>query len=108
MNITVEREKSDLRKDMKLFTRIVQLIFHYELENDRILEQMYLSTSRTLHWTGKLYHYDKIMLQHIRKLMNAVDRKERMEIFRKFKAEIEKLAQEISVKSRVGMGEVLA
>jgi hypothetical protein len=58
----------DVRQDILSFARILNLVIHYELGNDDVLEYTVKSTYRYLYARKRLYKFETILLNFIRKL----------------------------------------
>ena len=63
--------KTDSRKDIQNFSRILLLILHYELKNHILLESFIRSTRRHLYKLEVLHHYEKTLLKGLKKIFWA-------------------------------------
>lgn len=82
----------DLRSDIHCFMRILGVIIHYEMGNQDLLQYMVKWTYRYLTKRNKLYKFETIILEFIRKKVQKLhDRKQLIEAFSYLKQECEKL-----------------
>ena len=88
LNKILQDKKAEHRQDIQRFVRIMQLILHYELGNDRVLEHLYRSTYRLLRRKEDLHLFESIVLNFIRKLMEASSESEKQAYFRAFQEEL--------------------
>lgn len=65
-----------MREDIHCFGRIMNLIIHYELGNDQLLEYIAKSTYRFLYKRKRLFKVETIILNFIKKYPNWVNQKE--------------------------------
>ncbi len=93
LNEIIYFPKADVRKDLQQVARLLQLILHYELENEEILENLYRSTYRNLKQADDLDNFEQIILQNIRKLMkvNIFDKTALKESFLTFRDELQQM-----------------
>jgi pentatricopeptide repeat protein len=68
LNKVLNDNEQHLRQDIYSFSRIFNLIIHYELENYDFLEYMIKSTSRYLNKHEKDYQIEEVFVRNIRKL----------------------------------------
>lgn len=78
----------DPRQDIQAFSRIFQLLMHYELGNVDILDNMFNTTYRGLSRKGLINEYEEIVLRHMKKIPYIPIRKERLERLSQFKEEL--------------------
>lgn len=71
-------DKSENRLDYKAFARIMNLIIHYELENYDLMDYEYKSLKRYLAKKDKLYEYENLIINSLKKLPDISDKKERI------------------------------
>ena len=71
-------DKSENRLDYKAFARIMNLIIHYELENYDLMDYEYKSLKRYLTKKDKLYEYENLIINTLKKLPDINDKKERI------------------------------
>jgi len=69
LNEILAHPRTDVRRDIQQFAKILQFIIHYELENEHILENLYRSVYRSLKKEEQLHEFEKIVLNYIRQLL---------------------------------------
>jgi hypothetical protein len=85
--------EQNLRQDIYSFSRLLNLIIHFELENYDYLEYVIKSTNRYLAKYQKDYKIEDVLIKNIRKLAKAPNTIAQMEIFETMKKEVVKLLQ---------------
>lgn len=83
--------KEDVVKEIFYFSRILNLIIHYELENYRLLDSLLLSTPKYLKARREVYLTEKALFSFLRKLINSIDKKEKEKHFNKFELDLNRL-----------------
>lgn len=93
LNKIINESQANVRTDVHCFARIVSLIVHYELGNNDLLEYTIRSTYRFLYTRKRLYKFETLILQFMRKHMGSrhTDEKKLMAGFKKLIEEIEEL-----------------
>lgn len=91
LNKVLNDNEKELRRDIYNFSRIVNLIIHYELSNLDLLEYVIKSTSRYLSRDEKDNQAEKVVISHLRKLIKQETEKGKMEVFRQMKHDLEEL-----------------
>lgn len=71
-----------LREDIHCFARILNLIIHYELGNDQLLEHIAKSTYRYLYKRKRLFKVETVILNFIKRNPNWIDKKRMTENFK--------------------------
>ena len=88
-------EKTTLAPDIQSFTRILNLIIHYELKNNDLLEYIVKSTYRFLYKRNRLYKFETSILNFIRKKVpNIIAQEEQIKAFKELKAELEEITKD--------------
>ena len=86
---------ANIREDIYCSARIFNLIIHYELDNEGLLEYLEKPTHRYLDKRQKLYKVETSILDFIRKkLPKAISQKELMGAFKELKIEIEEITND--------------
>lgn len=93
LNKVLNDNENTLRQDIYSYARLFNLVIHYELGNYDLLEYISKSTQRYLSKRQRDYGFEKLVIEYIRKLIRTTDQVERVELFAKFKREIEALVQ---------------
>ncbi len=70
----LDRSDMEPRQDIQVFTRVFQLIIHYELQHFDALEHMFRSTYRYLHKHSQFSNYESLVVNAVRKLVNSADK----------------------------------
>ncbi|MBS1517882.1 MAG: hypothetical protein JSS91_07330 [Bacteroidetes bacterium] len=71
-------DKTENRLDYKAFAKILNLIIHYELENYDLMDYEYKSIKRYLTKKDKLYDFENVILNSIKRLPYITDKKEKI------------------------------
>ncbi len=87
--IEIEHQpRHELRRDLQEFTRIFNLIVHFELNNHDIVANMFRSASRYLSKRATFGSFEKVSLRNIKKLLNCPDRQAAQKVFATFRSEL--------------------
>jgi len=73
INKVLNDNESSLRKDLFSYARLFNLAIHYELENFDLLEYITKSTQRYLARRQRDYDLEKLVIEHVRKLIRTND-----------------------------------
>ena len=91
LNIILNNKKSNVRQDINSWTRIFQLLIHFEKGNTELLPYLIKSIYRDLLQKNKLYKTEKIFIQFIRhKLAPVKSKKDQIAAFKVLKDELMK------------------
>lgn len=85
--------KEDVVKEIYYFSRVMNLILHYELSNFKFLDSLLLSTPKYLKARREIYETEKTLFSFLRKLRNSVDKKEKQKHFIKFTKDLNILVE---------------
>jgi len=94
VNEVLNDNEQNLRQDIYSFTRLFNIVIHYELENYDFLEYVVKSTNRYLSKQDRDYLIEATCIKHIRKLAKLQTNIQRVEIFEKMKEEIDELLKD--------------
>lgn len=94
LNDVLNDNEQNLRQDLYSFSRLLNLILHYELENYDFLEYVIKSTNRYLSRYERDYQIEDVVIKHIRKLSKAPNALARLDIFETMGKEVEILLQD--------------
>ncbi len=95
LNKLLNHESQDVREDIHCFARVFNLIIHYELGNQSLLEYIVLSSHRFIYQRKRLYKIESAILLFIRKkLLVIFDPRELAEAFRDLKEDILKITED--------------
>jgi hypothetical protein len=100
-------QKTDSRKDLQHFARILQLIFHYETGKGEMMDYLTRSVYRYLEKEENLLAFERIVLNYLKKLPFTLNQQELLKSFIILKDEIERLKNTSGEKTRVGMEEIV-
>ncbi len=91
INEVLNDNEQNLRQDIYSFSRLFNIVIHYELENYDFLEYVVKSTNRYLSKQERDYQVENVCIKSIRKLAKTVESVNRIEIFEKMESEISEL-----------------
>lgn len=91
INEVLNDNEQNLRQDIYGFSRLLNLLLHYELENYDFLEYAIKSTNRYLSKTKRNYQIESVFIKYIRKVSKVVDASAKMKVFKEMKIEVEAL-----------------
>ena len=83
-----------LRQDVYGFSRLLNLIVHFELENYHYLEYVIKSTNRYLSKYEKDYKIETVLIKNIKRLAKASNSIAQLEVFEQMRTEIQLLLQD--------------
>lgn len=84
----------DTREDIQHFSRVLQLIIHYEISPPQVVEYIYGSTYRYLYKNERINKFEKLVFGYVRKLNNVPEKREMLRLFAKLHEELEALKLE--------------
>ncbi|MGB1241946.1 MAG: tetratricopeptide repeat protein, partial [Chitinophagales bacterium] len=86
LNEILSHPRTDVRKDIQQFAKILQFIIHYELDNEEILENLYRSVYRSIKKEEQLHEFEEMVLNYIRQLLviNPFDKKALNDCYNEF------------------------
>ena len=91
INEVLNDNEQNLRQDIYSFSRLFNIVIHYELENYDFLEYVVKSTNRYLSKQERDYQVENVCIKSIRKLAKTAETVNRIEIFEKMQSEISEL-----------------
>ena len=94
-NEIINDKELTIREDIQCFARILNLLVHYELGNFDLIEYIMKSTRRYLSNKNKLNKFELIILNYIRKIINAKIDDDKMFIFNEWKKELNAISDDI-------------
>ena len=90
LNKILNYPEFNLREDVYCYARIYNLIIHYELDNNDLMEYTVKSTFRFLHKRNRLYKFENIILDFIgKKLPKLISSKQQIFAFKELKKKLE-------------------
>lgn len=84
----------DLIEDFYYGTSLLQLITHYELDNDQLVESLLKNTRRRNNEKGVPYEAERLLLYYLNKLNNAPTQKEQKVLYELFLEDLQPLKKE--------------
>jgi hypothetical protein len=96
------------KRDMHVFTRIFNLIVHFELGNELLFPYLLRSVYRYLLKEEKAYQYEIFILQFIRKLPKASSQRKMKDAFIALKIALEKLLEDPFEKHAFGSFDIIS
>ncbi len=88
LNTIINDSELKIREDIQCFARIMNLLVHYELKNYNLIDYIIKSTKRYLTNKNSLNKFELLILNYIRKLINAKNDDDKSFIFREWEKEI--------------------
>jgi hypothetical protein len=93
LNQVLNDNEQNLRQDIYSFSRLFNLVLHYELENYDFIEYIVKSTNRYLSKYKRDYQIEDVVIKHIKKLAKATSNSSRIEIFQELKKQVDILLE---------------
>jgi len=81
MNKILNDNEQSLRQDIYSFSRLFNLILHYELNNIDLLDYIIKSTQRFLKKTEKNYKSEQVLIKYLKLLIKAANQEEKKAIY---------------------------
>ncbi len=91
INKVLNDNETNLRQDIYGYARLFNLIIHYELGNNELLEYIIKSTHRYLNKKGRAYEVETLMLSSLKKLAKTYDKTGAKKEFEKMKPQLKKI-----------------
>jgi tetratricopeptide (TPR) repeat protein len=99
LNKLLDMPKTIVRQDLQSVARIINLIVHFEMGNNLLLESLLRSTYRYLRKQDRFYEFESRILKFIRKSKDMVTKKEKKAAFIELKTELKILSEKESEKA---------
>jgi len=99
-------DKTDVRKDQKLFGRLLQLILHFEIGNTMILDSLVRSAYRYLLKRKRVYSYERSLINFFKKAPYATSQRQWKDHCRDLQQKLADLKQDPNAKNSVGIDEL--
>ena len=94
INKVLNDNENTLRKDLFSYARLFNLVIHFELQNYDLLEYITKSTQRYLMRRQRDYNLEKLVIDHLRKLIRESKSKDIVTKYTEFKAQLVELVTE--------------
>ena len=91
INKVLNDNETNLRQDIYGYARLFNLVIHYELGNNELLEYIIKSTHRYLNKRNRAYEIESLVITYLKKLSKAYDKGDEKEIMEKMKPELVKV-----------------
>jgi hypothetical protein len=88
INLLLNDFKNAMRQDIYAFAKILEIIIHYELNNEELIEFITVSTKRHLSSRKKLFKIEKVFLDNMMKICIELDGQKRKNLFMNFHSEL--------------------
>jgi tetratricopeptide (TPR) repeat protein len=108
LNRISEAKYKQIRPDIHVFARVMELILNFELENYQYVENLYINAYRNLKKRKQLGEFERTVLMHVRKLANTIDSRRRKMLWQKLFEKLAKIKENNKAKSLTGLPEVAA
>lgn len=89
VNKILNDNENTLRQDIYNFSRIFNLVIHYQLGNFDLLEYIIKSTDRQLKKIAKDYKSEELFIRFLKKVIKLDSRQKRIELFKEVRVEFE-------------------
>jgi hypothetical protein len=99
LNKLLDMPKTIVRQDLQSVARIINLIVHFEIGNNLLLESLLRSTYRYLRKQDRFYEFESRILKFIRKSKDIITKKEKKAAFVELKVELQILSEKESEKA---------
>ena len=94
INVILNYPDTSIAENLYCFSRILFLMINYDLGNYDLVESRIKSTARFLNKRERLYKFESLILDSVRKLLNAAGKEEEEERFEEMKSDIILLSRE--------------
>jgi tetratricopeptide (TPR) repeat protein len=91
LNKVLNDNENDLRQDLYSYARLFNLVIHFELKNNDLLEYTIKSTVRYLQKRMRDFPIEKLVIEQFKKLIRTQSQTDRRAIFIDFKEQLSKL-----------------
>lgn len=105
VNRIINDERSETRQDIQDFSRLFQLVLHYELNNVDLLEYSLRSVHRYYKQKESAYRFELLMLQYLKNLIRA-DTEKKMHLYGCLRDELQQLCADPRYKKAQGFDEI--
>lgn len=93
LNYILDIKKAEVRRDVQAVARVLNLLVHYELGNDDLLEHITRSAKRYLESREQFYEYEQIIFGAMNKLIKSNNVSSGRAIFAGLKTDLENYLQ---------------
>jgi hypothetical protein len=109
LNKILNHPEIAVRPDLHCFSRILNLVIHFEMGNEEVMDYLVRSTYRFLYKRKRLYRFEETVLDFIRKKLPKVfSRNDLTEAFKQLKDRLEKVFENEFEKQALGYFDFLS
>jgi hypothetical protein len=94
LNKVLNDPEPTLRQDIFTYARLFNLLVHYELGNNDLLEYIVRSTQRYLSKKQRAYQVETLLIEHIKKVARATDPVVKRDLFRVLRDQLAKVLKD--------------
>jgi tetratricopeptide (TPR) repeat protein len=94
INIVLNDNEQNLRQDIYSFSRLFNLVLHFEMKNYDFLEYLIKSTNRYLSKQDRNYELENVCIKQIKKLSKTIQSSDRVIILEKMKDDLDELLKD--------------
>ena len=91
INIVLNDSEQNLRQDIYSFSRLFNVVLHFELENYDFLDYLIKSTNRYLNKQERSFEIENVCIRNIRKIAKLSDNSEILKTWLELKVELNEL-----------------
>src|SRR5690554_3438776 len=91
INLILNNKELDQKEDIVSFAHLINLLIHFELNNDKLLPYAIKNTKRFLSKRKRKFKFETIFLKHLTKISNAQDKYEIEQLLQNIESEIRTL-----------------
>lgn len=91
VNKIINSNYTELRQDIIRISKLINLIIHFELNNDDLLPYLYKSTARFVSSLDDKYKFEVLFLEHFKKIALSKREGKQQQSFLKFKEEMQEI-----------------
>jgi len=89
IDLILNNERTTPRTEVKQAVRIFEIVIHYEMGNQRVINSLYDATYKKLQRNKALRHFEKQVLRHFKKLAQNTDEDKNHQLLQEFMNELE-------------------
>lgn len=107
LNKIINFPKSDQMKHLQDFARIFQIILHFELGNEDLVDYLFRSAYRYYRRKQQLFEFEEIIFNFLRRMMREWQPRRQLLLFRELYAELWDHAKALTGRPPAGLYEVI-
>jgi hypothetical protein len=94
INKIINDRELHIREDIQAFSKILNLLIHFELKNYTLIEYVLKSTQRFLSVKNNLHKFEQSVLSYLKKLINAKNNSDMINIFSDWAYEVRRISKD--------------